>query len=96
MKRLAILVPAFFFFALATDAQAGPRIVTPRLLPDENGDLRCAVVNASAKKAVEVEITIYQFDGDVADGPTLKTVLPNESAFIWTDDGAARHCAVVV
>jgi hypothetical protein len=71
MKRLAIVLPALFLFAIATDAQAGARIVTPLLTPESAGTLWCYVVNASDKKDVTVEMTIYMSDGTSVHGPFL-------------------------
>lgn len=98
MKRLAVLVSALFVLAFATDAEAGPKIVTPYLLPPSDGHLRCGVTNVSDKKEVQVELTIYEFNGGVAagGGPHPLTLAPNTSTSRIVGDDNARVCVVEV
>ena len=97
MRTLVItLLTATLVCTSAALAYAGPRIVTPRLRPPTDGRLRCTVVNASATRNLDVRITIYKFDGDVAIGPGFGFMFPNASASLSTTINEARHCVVEV
>lgn len=96
VKRLAALVSLLSVLALASDAAAGPRIVTSRLTPPPDGSLVCAALNASTRKEVQVSIVIYTFDGEVASGPYAVAIPPNQSVAYPTSNDNARHCVVDV
>ena len=90
------LIAATLVLSFATPAFAGPRIITPGLLPPATGFLTCRVVNASATKTIEIESNIYDFNGTVVAGPSVGQVLPNRSISLSTGDNDARHCVVEV
>ncbi len=97
MKRLAAVLSACFVLTLAADAAAGPRIVTPRILPPSDGSLICTAVNASAKKSITVQFTIYKVDGTVvSQSPIPLTLPPNGTESTGTNTDLASHCAVEV
>ena len=93
---MTALITGTLVFTLTSLAYAGPRIVTPRLVPPTDGVLRCNVSNASATKTLNVLITIFEFDGGVANGPTARTIVPNGSTALGTSVNSARHCVVEV
>ncbi len=97
LTRLApALTAAALFLSFATPAVAVPRIVTPGLVPVSGEFMRCRVVNASAKKTIDIGITIYDFNGNIAAGPIVDSILPNASTNLVTANGSARHCVVEV
>ncbi len=90
-------IPSSFLLALvlALPAHAGPLLVTPSLRISSNGELECWVTNVSAKKTVEVAVSIRSFTGTVlADGGD--DVPPLTANGLTSDSTQARFCVVEV
>lgn len=75
VKYLLILALALY----AAPAAAGSVVATPALVPPAGGSLRCVVSNASDKKTITVEYTIYNFSGTSVIGTITSDLAPFEN-----------------
>jgi hypothetical protein len=94
--RVMTLTALTGLLLLAAPAAAGPRIVTPAMVPPITGSLWCEVVNASNKKEIVVDILVYGANGTAVCTQTGVAIGPNSSNSNLCPHDAAHHCAVTI
>ncbi len=95
-RLLGTLTIATVFLLIATPADAGRRIVTPSLFPKADGFVSCRVNNASASKTIDIEVSIYDLNGNITEGPNAASLPPDRNFVINSSDNDARQCVVEV
>ena len=84
--RLAGYVPIFVLALHAAPALAASVLATAALEPPAGGTIKCSISNASAKKPITVEWTLYDAAGVARFGPLTTVVEPFR--IVWVNAGA--------